>query len=74
VHAFVGVVLAIGWAILVIATLRSLGLLGLSLAADRHGRASRKNRQSLVTHVFLPRMIMRVLIMLRPDPPPALPG
>jgi hypothetical protein len=31
-----------------------LPLLGLSLAADRHGRARRKNRQSIPTHVFLP--------------------
>src|SRR3954468_27073 len=31
-------------------------LLGLSLAADRHGRARRKNRQSIPTHVFLPRI------------------
>ena len=45
-------------------------LLGLNLAADRHGRASRKNRQTIPTHVFLPRMlIMRVLIMLRPGRP-----
>jgi hypothetical protein len=37
VHAFIGVVLAIGWAILVIATLRSLGVLGLILACAFFG-------------------------------------
>lgn len=37
VHAFVGVVLAIGWAVLVVATLRSLGLLGLTLACAFFG-------------------------------------
>jgi len=37
VHAFVGVVLAIGWAILLIATLRSLGVLGLILACAFFG-------------------------------------
>jgi hypothetical protein len=37
VHAFVGVVLAIGWAILVIATLRSLGMIGLTLACAFFG-------------------------------------
>ena len=36
-HAFIGVVLAIGWAILLIATLRSLGWLGLTLACAFFG-------------------------------------
>jgi hypothetical protein len=37
VHAFVGVVLAIGWAVLLTATLRSLGALGLFLACAFFG-------------------------------------
>ena len=36
-HAFIGVVLAIGWAILLVATLRSLGWLGLMLACAFFG-------------------------------------
>ena len=37
VHAFLGVLLAIGWAILLIATLRSLGWIGLTLACALFG-------------------------------------
>jgi hypothetical protein len=36
-HAFVGVVLASGWAVLVIATVRSLGWIGLTLACAFFG-------------------------------------
>jgi hypothetical protein len=36
-HAFLGVVLAIGWTILLVATLRSLGWLGLTLASAFFG-------------------------------------
>ena len=36
-HAFLGVVLAIGWSILLVATLRSLGFLGLLLACAFFG-------------------------------------
>ena len=36
-HAFLGVLLAIGWAILLVATVRSLGWLGLTLACAFFG-------------------------------------
>src|SRR3954471_2099037 len=46
-------------------------LLRLSPAADRHGRESRKNRQSIPTHVFLPRiLIMGGLMMSWAGPSP----